>query len=275
MVGQEFLLNNIPKTLDEFPHTLLIEGAVGSGRHTLVKYICDSFKIEPIDFKELGIKETTINDLMLSPSIHICVLDLTGVSIKEQNVMLKFLEEPLNHCYIILLCETSSQVLPTVVNRCVHWKMEPYTKEQLKLFFYDYTAYDEYSFEWVPDVLFDYVKTPGDVLNVINSSLDINEAVSLINNIITNISRANFSNVLVLVDKIKEFNQDKGIIEFDMFLKLFFVVLEERVKNENNITLYNMYYKLQNLYELHKKPYLHLNEKQLYEKFLLEIKMSL
>ena len=269
MVGQEELLNKINNLqLDTLPHTILIEGKKGSGKHTIANILCEKFNTELIDLKEFGINETTINDLLLSPNIHFCVLDLKGISIREQNVMLKFLEEPLNHCYIILFCEHSSQVLPTVFNRCQHWKMSFYTKEQLKSFYDEYTMFNE--FQYANDKIFEIAETPGDIKELLETNID--DVINLINNIIQNIGKANFSNALVLVDKIKEFNPDKGFVNFDIFLKVFFYVLKEQIKHDSNIRLLDMYYKLQDIYKLHEKPYLHLNEKQLYEKFLLDLK---
>ena len=271
MVGQENLLNKIPDTLDKFPHTLLIEGPKGSGKHLFFNELCKKFNVESINFKELGVNNKTINDLLLSPTVHFCLVDLIGLSIKEQNIMLKFLEEPLNQCYIVLLCEDSAQVLPTVFNRCQHWKMEIYTKEQLKIFYNEYILYNEFYYE--NEKIFDIAETPGDIIELLNSN--VNDVFSLIENIICNIGNANFSNVLVLVDKIKEFNNEKGIVSFDIFLKMFLYITREQIKKDSNIKLYNVYRRVQDLYKFHKIPNLKLNEKQLYEKFLLDLKIIL
>lgn len=272
VLGQHNLLNSIPNSLDKFPHTVLLEGRKGSGRHHVIKEITTLLNVKDVDLKELGINKDTINDLILSPTTHFCVLDLDGVSIKEQNVMLKFLEEPLNHCYVILLCEDSSQVIPTVLNRCQHWKMDIYTKDELEAFYNTCIEFDEYPYI-CPKIL-EIAETPGDVLALLNTC-SIDELIRLVENIINNIGNANFSNVLVLVDKINEFNKEKGIVDFEIFLNIFFYVLKERIKSDSNIRLLDVYYKLQDIYKMHKMSYLHLNEKQLYEKFLLDLKIIL
>lgn len=271
MVGQTELLNSIPKSLDDMPHTILFEGIKGSGRHTLAREVCSRLGVELLDLKELGVTNTTINDLLLSPVPHFCMLDLEDVSIREQNVMLKFLEEPLNHCYVILFCENTAQVIPTVLNRCRHWKMLPYTKEQLKSFFDEYIMFNEFSY--VNDRILELAETPGDIVNLLN--ININETLDLLENIIANIGNANLSNILILTDKIKDFNEEKGRVDFDTFLKLFFFVIREKIKDDSNIRLYEVYFKLQNIYKFHRSSYLHLNEKQLYEKFLLDLKLIL
>lgn len=273
MIGQLKLrkyIYSFQGDLDKLPHTILIEGKKGSGRHTLYKDLCTLMDSESTDLRAMGINDKTINELILSPTVHFCLLDLDGISIKEQNTMLKFLEEPLNHCYIVLLCEDSTQVIPTVLNRCQHWKMDIYTKDELRSFYEEYNSFNE--FPYMNDKIVDIAETPGDIIALLNAC-NIEDIIALVENIINNIGHANFSNVLVLVDKIKEFNKDKGIIEFDIFLKIFFYVLHECIKTNSNVRLLDMYFKLQDVYKLHKMSYLHLNEKQLYEKFLLDLKM--
>lgn len=274
MIGQEKLLNKIKAlTLDVFPHTILIEGTKGSGRHTLVNVIKEHLNIDLIDLKELGVNDDTINYLTLSPTPRLCLLDLTGVSIKEQNVLLKFIEEPLEHCYIILLCEDYAQVISTIANRCQVWKLEPYTKEQLKIFYDKFTQYEEYPY--TNEKIFDIADTPGDLVEL-KLNTEVDKVLDLIDNILCNIGNANFSNVLVLVDKIYDFNTDKGIVNFEMFIKMFMYVLRKYIiKNDifDMNKLYNVYFRLEELYIYYKQFYLHLNNKYLYETFLLDLKL--
>ena len=71
---------------------------------------------------------------MTHPSIKvpkIYIIDSSTISIKEQNIILKFVEEPLKNSYIIIL--KNSKLLPTILNRCQKWKFEAYSKEELLL----------------------------------------------------------------------------------------------------------------------------------------------
>ena len=52
-------------------------------------------------------------------------------------------------------------------------------------------------------------------------------------------------------------------------------MIREKIKVDSNVRLYDVYFKLQDIYQFHKMSYLHLNEKQLYEKFLLDLKLIL
>ena len=269
MIGQKNLLKQIPDSLDRLPHTILIEGIKGSGRHSLVNEIGNKFGIQPINLENEGL--TFLDNLILSGVVSFCYFDITNMSIKEQNEILKFLEEPSNNCYYFLLCENSSQVLPTVLNRCQRLEMEPYTREQLKTFYDEYIMFNE--FQYTNDRVLEIAKTPGDIISLLDSNVD--EVTSLVENIINNIGNANFSNVLVLVDKIKEFNETKGVVDFETFLKVFFYTIREKIKVDSNVKLYDVYFKLQDIYRFHKMSYLHLNEKQLYEKFLLDLKLVL
>lgn len=274
MVGQEKLLNKISTlTLNTFPHTLLLEGLKGSGRHLLVTEICNKLKLDLIDLKSLGINEEAISFLNLSPIPKICLLDLSTTSIKEQNVLLKFLEEPLPYCYIILLCEDSAQVISTILNRCQIWKLQPYTKKQLADFYEEFTQYEEFTYS--NDKIFDIADTPGDVVKL-TLNTDINSIVDLVDNILYNIGNANFSNVLVLVNKIRDFDSEKGVVDFDVFLKIFIYVLKKHITEKSNtldlLKLYEVYNMISNLYKQSKQSYLHFNNKYLYETFLLDLK---
>ena len=59
---------------------------------------------------------------------------MAKISVKSQNTILKFLEEPTSNCIIILLVENLSSLLDTVINRCQVFELEKYDKSTLSLF---------------------------------------------------------------------------------------------------------------------------------------------
>jgi len=274
MIGQTKIISKINNlTLDNLSHTILLEGLKGSGRHSIVKLLSEKFNIEIVDLSDLKINDELINELSIISIPKIYLIDIQQLTIKDQNVLLKFLEEPNSYCYNILLCENSSQLLPTILNRCQLYKLEPYTKEELKLFYDEYTQFQEFKYE--NDKIFDIAATPGDLVELILNT-DLEKTLSLIDNILSNIANANFANVLVLVDKIREFNPDKGLTNFEMFLKIFMFCIHKYII-ENNlfdcIKLYDAYNLVRELYQDYKKSSLHLNNKYLYEHFLLNFKL--
>ena len=77
MIGQLRLRKEIGNlNLDTISHTILIEGKKGSGRHTLFNLLCQQLDAESSNLRVLGINDKTINDLILSPTVHLCLLDL-------------------------------------------------------------------------------------------------------------------------------------------------------------------------------------------------------
>ena len=118
IIGQDKLLANIDRlSIENFPRTLLLVGEVGSGKHLLCSYIQNKLSFPLIDITT-SLSLETIEQAMLRVEPVIYLIDTQNISIKEENVILKFLEEPLKNTYIVLLCTSTNLLLPTVVNRC-------------------------------------------------------------------------------------------------------------------------------------------------------------
>ena len=93
-------------------------------------YLCFKNKIDKIDIdsinfeKSVGIEDVRIiqKKIYLKPikseAKAIILKAYSGLTIEAQNALLKILEEPPNNTIILLLVETGSQVLPTILSRC-------------------------------------------------------------------------------------------------------------------------------------------------------------
>ena len=143
MIGQVNLLKKLNSyTIDNFPHSSLILGEEGSGKHTLSMYIKDNIlKLPLLDITE-NISDEYIDMIYRNPNPSIYLINMSKMMEKEQNILLKFIEEPLQNAFIILLCENVNNLLNTIYNRCVVFEMELYklmgnkfTKEELRLIF--------------------------------------------------------------------------------------------------------------------------------------------
>lgn len=136
--------------------------------------------------------------------------------------------------WIILTTNTEVVVLPTILNRCIKMHFESYTKEELK------------SFSWMvsnpTDFMFEICKTPGQLLDASNSSMqDLERICNLLNSLPTN-RASSFANLLKISNKInyKE-NYDK--FDFDIFLNAVEYVAFKTYVNNNNkfsLKLYNI-----------------------------------
>ena len=200
MVGQEKLISNINSlTLDTFPHTLLLVGERGSGKHLIVDYIGNHFGFEVIDVTDdISLELIDTITLRIEPKIYL--IDGTLLTEKKENVLLKFLEEPVKNSFIIILCEAPQQLLPTIINRCRRWDLAKYSKLDLSQFLDD--PNDVKSAILLDDV----ANTPGQIIEF--QKQDLTNIIGLCNTIIDKIAGANCQNTLTITNKIA-FNHEE------------------------------------------------------------------
>ena len=175
-------------TIDTLPHSILIKGDVGSGKHMIASYISEKFNLEYVNITD-NINLDTINDIYLSNQLTAYVIEIDKLSIKEQNTILKLLEEPSITAFLLLL-SSNNMVLTTVENRCYKIKLNTYTKDQLSNFIFDNV-----------DLILSIAKTPGQALDL--QGEDIAGMYELANKIFQHVRTSNFSNVLSISNRFK------------------------------------------------------------------------
>ena len=143
-----------------FPHALLLEGEVGSGRRTLAGIIaraavCEGGTERPCGACDVCRKSAhpdiavygeeggslsvdTVRDLRAQAYVLpneatyrvIILQNAHTMTPQAQNALLKILEEPPARVIFILTCENRSQMLPTIRSRCVCLAMQPVAYEE-------------------------------------------------------------------------------------------------------------------------------------------------
>ena len=109
-------------------------------------YLCSKNKINKIDIDSInfeksvgiedvrGVQEKIYLKPIKSKTKAIILKAYNGLTIEAQNALLKILEEPPNNTIILLLTETVSQVLPTILSRCknitIDDKREKFSEEE-------------------------------------------------------------------------------------------------------------------------------------------------
>lgn len=232
MIGQKNLLEKLNKySIDTFPRTILLLGEKGSGKHLIVNYIKENIvKLPIIDLTEI-LSYETLDNIYRKPNPIIYLINLSNLTEKNQNVLLKFIEEPLNNSFIILIAESVFNLLNTVVNRCFILELDKYSVEDLNLVI----AQNNLSFNNKDDLL-KIVRTPGQLINLNGND----EVFDFCDKIINKIHLANYANVLTISSKINyKDNYDK--YDIDLLFDTLLYKLFSKYKEEDNKKSYQMY----------------------------------
>jgi DNA polymerase III gamma/tau subunit len=132
------------------------------------------------------------------------VVDLSKFSEKQQNQFLKAIEEPSKSAYFILTACSEAGVLNTVLNRCMKYTFEPYTKQEI----------EQITGATINDKAFTIFKTPGKLLNMTDSSFS--SIITLADSLVKNIHRANYANALTISTKIN-YKDLYNKVDFNLF----------------------------------------------------------
>ncbi len=257
IIGQDYIINYIKsKKRDTFPRSLVLLGEYGCGKKTVVSLIAQHLKLQSVDItKELNFE--FITSLYQKPEPYLYVIDGSKITIKEQNVILKFVEEPLKNAFIVILAESSNQLLKTVYNRCQVLTFVPYLRETLQQFTSD-------------ELVLKIARTPGQVTEL--SSNDLKGMVELAEKIVTKIGVANLPNVLTISEKLA-YKDEKDKFPVNIFSKvLVYAIKDEIIRSDSNSPSGS---KLFNLYKLilewdRKRRAPTISQKFLFENYLVK-----
>ena len=227
IIGQEQLLDRLNKyTLQTLPKASIFFGEPGCGKHLIGEYIA-----ERLDLKLVNIEpKVTADDLVeytRSPINTLYIIDLRGIAEKQQNQFLKFVEEPAETAYFILLANSEIGVLSTLLNRCLKFYFAPYSAEQLKQI-----TGEKYSSE-LPYLI---CKTPGQLENL-DEKL-IGSLYDLCAKFVTSIKKASYANLMSIIPRI-DYNKYDFLLFFNM---LEFVAYTSFItdKNEDAFKVYKL-----------------------------------
>lgn len=259
IVGQDKLIKFIDKhTLSDLPRTIMLEGLSGSGRHSVCNYIAEKFNLIIEDISD-NLTYEKIEEINLRVEPFIYIIDASKLTVKNENAILKFLEEPLKNAFIILLSENRYNQIETIRNRCRILSMETYSQEILKSFI---TNKDD------ENIILTICKTPGDIIKM--QSHPIKDMLDLCIKIFEKIHIASFANTLTLSNNIA-FKNEKDKYDFNIFFKALLYIAMVRVSNNEANAVSE--YQLTNDY-YNRSLVRNVDKKVLFENFLINLKRS-
>lgn len=252
ILGQESLCTSINEySLDTFPKSLMLVGPKGSGKDLLIDYIAQHLNLPIQHLNDMSVE--ILDNIYLSIDPIIYVFD--NLSVKMQNQVLKFIEEPPKNSFIIIKAISLDQYLATIKNRCRIWLLNKYSDSILKEFC------DAENSQLVLNV----AETPGEVIAL--NTCNLYAAYNLCDKIIDKISVASYGNLFNILDTVK--NDIK--IDIELFVK----VLRYTIKNK--IHVYPSIHQWYGIYVLTNTLYKelminHVNKDQLFENYLITLK---
>lgn len=257
-IGQTDIINYVNTfTLDTLPRSILFIGEKGCGKHTICNKIISQINIPFIDITE-NISLDTVQEMYGKPSPYLYLVDINKISEKDQNTLLKILEEPYNNTYLILLCDNINHVLPTIKNRCARINFKRYSKEDLITFIPENEKSNE-------DIILSLASTPGQVIDIYSTAKTIME---LAVKIVDKIGIASLPNALTLSNKLR-FKEEKTLLDPIYVLRGMNLYLIDLYAKESNEVYYKMLKRVSNCIRNIEMP--KVNKKYIFEKLIVEL----
>lgn len=164
-IGQDSLLQKINGfTVETFPHSFIVYGENGSGRHMLCSFIAEKFHLDYVEVRERIGDSKLITKKYSAPALRdfldectlnvfptLIIFEAADLQEKESAALLKILEEPPRQLYIAIIAPSPQSLIPTIKNRAIEFDIPVYTKDTLKLFLTDDSQ----------EGFLEYANTPG------------------------------------------------------------------------------------------------------------------
>lgn len=215
MIGQANIKNFLANlSLDSLPHTLMLKGSQGCGKHLLCNLIADKLNLNLINATN-DISGDWVNKLYLSgPALYI--IEGYNITEREYNIILKLLEEPPTQVYLILIVNNLNNIPETIVNRAIRLNFEEYSFEELDMFAKKHSLILDSKY------INSLFKTPGSLLNIINYNIKIEDIENLVSDIIARFNSISLPTALTVLNRLNlKDNYDK--IDLGTFINLLYI----------------------------------------------------
>lgn len=244
--------NNINK--NNFPHSILIIGERGSGKHKIYDNLCNILNFSYAeDITDKITKEFLSSEEIQNP-VNLIMLNanLSRLTVRQQNMLLKLFEEPSPYLYLCLFAENDADVLDTIKTRSYNIIIDKYTRNDLE----ELIENDN------KNIILNICNTPGQIETA--NRTDIKSLNDMCVNMVKKMKIANYQNALTISNKI---NFSDEYDKYDLFL--FIKMLSYELMTEfYNTQAKEFLYAYLELKELNKRIWLVNNKKQQFERFI-------
>lgn len=209
MIGQKrakALFSNM--TLATMPRSILLVAPFGAGKRTFIAEQAARFGVSVEDVTS-RLTDSDISAMMKSVEPTFYVIDLDSLTERDQNTLLKCVEEPVAGAYFFLIATTDGSAIPTIANRCMRIEFENYSVEELRPFL----AYS--GDESLAAAMLEACSTPGQLLAF--DSRTAPDLFALCDKMAEAMGKASLANALTIVGKVN-CKEEYSKFDFQLFM---------------------------------------------------------
>ena len=239
---------------EDLPHSILIIGERGSGKHKLYNKLCELKNFNyTMDITDRITKEFLNSEEIQNPvNIIMLSVDLSKLTVRQQNMLLKLFEEPSKYLYLCLFADSEADVLETIKTRSYNIVIDKYARDALE---YLITSNNK-------NIILEVCNTPGQI--EIANHTDMEALYKMCENMVKKMRVANYQNALTISNKIN-FSDEYDKYDLFLFIKMLsYKLMTEFYETQSKELLY-AYLELK---ELNKRIWLVNNKKQQFERFI-------
>lgn len=190
VIGQQRLISILNKyEVTTLPKTLLFVGPHGCGKQHVAHYLATKLGL-PIKTLDKDVSAEDLTEYTFSTIKTIYLINLDEFTEKQQNVLLKFIEEPSDTVFAILTTSAPARVLDTIQNRCIRHTFANYSVEELT----------QILNKNIDPKMLEIFKTPGKLKMLTERSFE--DTLSLANLIVTGTRPTNYAQFLTVITKV-------------------------------------------------------------------------
>ena len=202
--------------LTKLPHAWGIIGESGSGKHLLIERAAQKFfSTLPLEITDT-LSDDFIDQIYAYPQKRLYILDIRKIPQKNQNIVLKLLEEPSDNTYVVVIANNIGSLLPAIKNRLIIYTIKPYLNNVLQDFA------DKKSIKIDTVYLGTLIRTPGDILKINSLNISLPTIEKLADKIVASMGKASFANMLNIPEKIN-FKDEYDKLDLTFFLRALYL----------------------------------------------------